>query len=89
MTVNFKITSWESVNVPEQLENEVLAALENEEIRTSEDLIQFLRLNSTHSAREAVFGSETQMTVSENGGQPTVFATLNGESRPIFTNETI
>lgn len=89
MKVKFKITSWESVNVPEQLENEVLAALENEEIKTSEDLISFLNVNGINSNREAILDSESQMTVSENGGESTVFATLNNETRPIFSNDKI
>jgi hypothetical protein len=88
MLVNFKITAWESINVPVELENEVLAELENETIRTSKDLVSLLKqLNNNVSAELVpVFDSQCQMTLNENQGYPTIVAQIEDQPFPIWTN---
>lgn len=88
MLVNFKITAWESINVPVELENEVLAELENETIRTSKDLVSLLKqLNNNVSAElVTVFDSQCQMTLNENQGYPTIVSQIEDQPFPIWTN---
>ena len=84
--INFKVTSWESVNIPDEHLDEVLAALENGYILTSNDLVEFVDNLDGHSEYEMIPESETQLTVEENGGDATI--EVIGESfRPIWTNK--
>jgi hypothetical protein len=84
--INFKVTSWEGVNIPDEHLDEVLTALENGYILTSNDLVEFVDNLDGHSEYEMIPESETQLTVEENGGDATI--EVIGESfRLIWTNK--
>jgi hypothetical protein len=70
--INFKVTLWEGVEIPDEHLNEVLAALENGEIKTSNDLVEFVDDLGGHSEYEIIAESETQLTIEENGGDATI-----------------
>lgn len=68
MKVAFKITIWEEVEIPENLEDKVLIDLKNKEIKSADDLCnKYSELSS-----DVILDTSTQMTVKENKGSHTI-----------------
>ena len=84
--INFKVTSWEGVEIPDEHLDEVLAALENGAIMTSSDLVEFVDDLGGYSEYEMIPESETQLTVEENGGDATI-EVIGGSFRRIWSNK--
>ena len=82
MKVDFKITTWESVEVPKEMEREVLTKLESGEITSANDLCELLGCSS-----EKIHDVDEQMTPEENEGSSTIEVQENGEY--IFHNGTL
>jgi hypothetical protein len=74
MKVDFKITTWETVKVPQDMEAEVLSKLESGEITTANDLCELLDCSS-----EKIHDVDEQMTPEENGGNSTIEVQDGGE----------
>lgn len=84
--VNFKVSIWETVTFDDTHLAEVLAALENGEIKTSNDLVNFTSELGDNAETEFILDSEQQLTVSENDGWSTIEIYPEGEVRPIWDN---
>ena len=83
MEIDFKITTWERVTIPQELEKEVLKAIENEEITCSDDLIELFGEDCFY---EGILSDvSAQMTVEENGQNATI-EVLNDKGDTIFDN---
>ena len=82
MKVDFKITIWERVRVPDNLSEEVLSKLKSGEISSSEDLYNFLE-----DGFESEFLLETgeQLLITENDGQATI-EVVDEKRNIIFNN---
>jgi hypothetical protein len=82
MYLDFKISAWERVFVPKELEEEVLKSLKDGQIQTSNDIINHFE----GTERKDLFGIET-LVPHENDGQCTIEFIEDGEDRePIFVN---
>jgi hypothetical protein len=86
MDFDFKITTWERVNVSEEHEQEVLQAIKEGKITSANDVFDFLADKGDMNI-ECIKLTETdeQMTVEENGGCSTIEVIDNGKE--IFNNE--
>jgi hypothetical protein len=84
--VNFKVSVWQTVTFDENHLAEVLAALENGEIMTANDLVGFTSELGDNAETEFILDSEQQLTPSENEGWPTIEIYPSGEVRPIWDN---
>jgi len=88
MDFDFKITTWERVNVSEEHEQKVLQAIKEGKITSSNDVFDFLadKMDFRYINFRCIKLSETdeQMTVEENGGCSTIEVIDNGEE--IFNN---
>jgi len=81
MDFDFKVTTWERVNVPEELEEAVLKAVESGRIETSNELCDWLT-NNGHEVDieyEIIPEVEEAITVEENGGCSTIEVRVSGE----------
>lgn len=85
--VNFKVSLWETVTFDDEHLAEVLAALENGEIKTSNGLIDFTSELGDNAETEFILDSEQQLTPSENDGWSTIEIYPSGEVRPIWDNQ--
>lgn len=76
MNVDFKITAWERVSIPDNRKEEVLKALKDGTISTANDLIDFLeKKNETDYQYEGmVVESENQLSLELNEGFSTIEA---------------
>ena len=84
MEIDFKITTWERVTIPQELEKEVLKAIENEEITCSDDLIELFGFEDCFY--EGILSDvSAQMTVEQNGQKATI-EVLNDKGDTIFDN---
>jgi hypothetical protein len=82
MNVDFKITTWERVEINEELEKKVLAELQKGKIKSANDLIEFMGEGSS----EIIDETSDQMSLTDNKGQRTIdFLDDSGES--VYSNE--
>lgn len=86
MNVDFKVTTWERVSVPDELKDAVLEALNNGRIQTSNDLINFLDDRDSHGEYSIIAEVEEQMTPEENGGQATIEVEGESYDKPLWKN---
>ena len=70
MHVDFKITTWERVFIPESDREKVLELLKSKTVESAEDL--FTELDPDTLIREEVEDVSVQMTVEENEGNSTI-----------------
>lgn len=87
MKFDFKITTWERVTVPDNLKDEVLQAIKDEKITSSNGLHDWLSENGHEVDTEysIIPEVEEQMTVEENGGSSTI-EVLNDDAHTVFGN---
>ena len=83
MHVDFKITTWERVSVPEEREEEVKQKIESGEISSASELCDFLE-GDAYS--EKLFDVDEQMTPEENGGSSTIELYEETGKNPMWTN---
>ena len=82
MQVDFKITTWERVEIPQEYQDQVIEALKSGEVSTAEDLIQLL----AEATYEGVIAeTDEQMTPEDNGGCSTIDV-LDEEGNTIWKN---
>lgn len=86
MDFDFKITTWERVNVPKEQEGIVLEAIKSGRITSSNDLHDFLAEEGYEIDTECsvIAEVEEQMTIEENGGSSTI--EVLDEGKPIYQN---
>ena len=70
MHVDFKITTWERVFIPESDKERVLELLKSKTVESAEDL--FNELDADDLIREELEDVSIQMTVEENDGNSTI-----------------
>ncbi len=89
MHIDFKITTWERVIVPNNLKDEVLQAIKDEKITSSNGLHDWLSENGHEVDTEysIIPEVEEKMTVEENGGFSTIEVwendSLDGNRNPM------
>ena len=73
MKFQFKITTWESVTVPEEHEEMILNKIKSGEIESSSDIFDELaELGDMNVECEKILEVDEQMTVLENQGFSTI-----------------
>lgn len=83
MDVDFKITAWERVSIPEKFREEVEHALKNGKIQTANDLNWMFEEDVDYQG--VLAETEEQMIPEENGGFATIEA-FDDELNLIFKN---
>lgn len=83
MYFDFKITVWERVNVPEEIQQEVLELIKKGEITSTEDLYQ--KYPNEDISHKSLDNTEEQMTPSANNGCATI-QVCNFHEETLFTN---
>jgi len=85
MHVDFKVTAWERVQIPEEMQEDVLKGLKDGTIATANDLVEFVGEKGNYDG--VIAESEEQMVISENDGQPTIeFHKERGQVKPEWQN---
>ena len=85
MHVDFKVTAWERVQIPEEKKEEVLKGLKDGTIATANDLVEFVGEGGNYDG--VIAETEEQMVTSENDGQPTIeFHNERGQIKPDWQN---
>lgn len=85
MYLDFKVTSWERVYVPEELSKQVEEKLKSGEIKTANDAIGLFEDKGVYYEGH-IEEVEEQMTVEENGGCSTIELIEDDGEDPIFKN---
>lgn len=83
MDIDFKITAWERVSIPEKYREEVEHALKNGKIQTAYDLI--LMFEEDVDYKGVLAETETQLIPEENEGFATI-EVFDDELNSIFKN---
>lgn len=89
MRIDFKVSVWESVNIPKEIEEEVKKAMKLGNIETQEDLIEFIELKNYGDKIETktMFETKEYLTPQDNDNQATVELYENDRDRdPSITN---
>lgn len=85
MNFDFKITTWERVNVSKEQEAIVLEAIKSGEITSSSDIYDFLAdKGDVNVESETLLETDEQMTIEENGGSSTI--EVMDEGKVIYQN---
>ena len=85
MYLDFKVTVWERVYIPEEIKEEVIEALHTGQVQTSNDAFCIF-LDKGVYFEGTIEETEEQMTPEKNGGYSTIeFLDDDGEE-PIFKN---
>ena len=83
MQIDFKITTWERITVPQELQEAVTKAIANEEITCSDDLIEMF---GDDCFNEGILSDVSQqMTIEENDHNATI-EVINDKGDTIFDN---
>lgn len=83
MQIDFKITTWERISVPQELQEAVTKAIANEEITCADDLIEMF---GDECFNEGILSDVSQqMTIEENDYNATI-EVINDKGDTIFDN---
>ena len=83
MQIDFKITTWERISVPQELEEQVIKAIQNEEITNADDLFE---LFGDECFNEGILSDVSQqMSIEENDDNATI-EIINDKGDTIFDN---
>jgi hypothetical protein len=87
MKVDFKITTWERVEIPEENKDEVFAKIKDGTITSANDLFDLTLENGKQMdlSCNKLIDVDEQMTVEENGGCSTI-EVLDEDENFQFTN---
>lgn len=72
MDFDFKITTWERVQVSAEHEQQVLEAIKNGEITSASDVHDFVDEQEGFVETQRLMEVDEQMTIQENGGCSTI-----------------
>ena len=83
MQVDFKITTWERISIPQELGLKVIKAIQNEEITSADDLIEMF---GDDCFNEGILSDVSQqMTIEENDDNATI-EIINDKGDTVFDN---
>ena len=83
MQVDFKITTWERITIPQELGLKVIKAIQNEEITSADDLIEMF---GDDCFNEGILSDVSQqMTIEENDDNATI-EIINDKGNTVFDN---
>ncbi len=83
MQIDFKITTWERITIPQELEDQVIKAIQNEEITNADDLFE---LFGDECFNEGILSDVSQqMSIEENDYNATI-EVINDKGNTIFDN---
>ena len=83
MQIDFKITTWERITIPQELGLKVIKAIQNEEITSADDLIEMF---GDDCFNEGILSDVSQqMTIEENDDNATI-EIINDKGNTIFDN---
>ena len=83
MQVDFKITTWERITIPQELGLKVIKAIQNEEITSADDLIEMF---GDDCFNEGILSDVSQqMTIEENDDNATI-EIINDKGDTVFDN---
>ena len=83
MQVDFKITTWERITIPQELGLKVIKAIQNEEITSADDLIEMF---GDDCFNEGILSDVSQqMTIEENDHNATI-EIINDKGNTVFDN---
>ena len=83
MQIDFKITTWERITVPQELEQEVIKAIASEEITCADDLFEMF---GDECFNEGILSDVSQqMSIEENDDNATI-EIINDKGDTIFDN---
>ena len=88
MNVNFKMSVWYRMYVPDHLEKTVVAKLKDGSISNSNDLYIFLSENGFETDWQSIPESEEGMIPEENYGLCTIEACSDDDFVTYYTNTT-
>jgi hypothetical protein len=83
MQIDFKITTWERITIPQELEQEVIKAIQNEEITSADDLFEMFGDDCFHEG--ILTDVNQQMSIEENDYNATI-EIINDKGNTIFDN---
>jgi len=83
MQIDFKITTWERISVPQELQEAVTKAIASEEITCADDLFEMFGDDCFNEG--IIDDTSEQMTIEENDDNPTI-EVLNDKGDTIFDN---
>jgi hypothetical protein len=83
MQIDFKITTWERISVPQELQEAVTKAIASEEITCADDLFEMFGDDCFNEGY--LSDVSQQMTIEENDGNATI-EVLNDKGETIFDN---
>ena len=83
MQVDFKITTWERITVPQELQEAVIKAIANESITNADDLIEMFGDDCFYEG--ILTDVSQQMSIDENDGNATI-EVLDDKGNTIFDN---
>lgn len=86
MHVDFKITTWERVEIPEEIEQEVLKAIESGEITSANELFEKFDKTDNRLSCDIILDVSEQMEIEENGFCSTIELYSDDDSTPIWKN---
>ena len=83
MQIDFKITTWERITIPQELGLKVIKAIQNEEITSADDLIEMF---GDDCFNEGILSDVSQqMTIEENDDNATI-EIINDKGNTVFDN---
>lgn len=86
MDIDFKITAWERVVVPEHLEDKVLEKIKDGSLRTANEVCIYLANLDIYGKYEGILEDTIiSMSIEENNGNPTI-EVIGDEGEYIFNN---
>lgn len=72
-TIDFKVTAWERICIPDEFVHEIKGKLASGEFKTSQDVFIFLEGKTDFDENYQVIpDSEVQLTPDQNDGMPTI-----------------
>ena len=90
MHVDFKVTTWERVELPDSLTEEqsesILDRIKSGIISTSNDLVEEVENLGKDTDYSIIPETEEQLSVEENGGSSTLEVFINKGSDPLYKN---
>jgi hypothetical protein len=86
MNIDFKVTDWERIEIPEKLEKQVMTEIKNNKINNSDDLQMFFDKHDFVLSIDSINSPTESMTPEENGGCSTVEVFNESDGNIIWQN---
>jgi hypothetical protein len=86
MHIDFKIITWERVEIPEEKEEEVLELLKQGKIQSSNDIFENIEEEWIGLSYDVIAETEQQISIEENKGYSTIQAYGENDAVPVWQN---